>query len=70
MAYQNQYQDMNCVICFGKESKQMWLGFQQKRAELAAKQLRNLNADELRAVGRKLDEIRRCDSYKRFDEAA
>ncbi len=50
MAYQNSYKDMKCVITFGKESKQRWLGFQQKRAELAVRQLQGMNADELKQL--------------------
>ena len=55
--YQNCYQDMKCVICFGKNSKHSWLGFQQKRAELAAKHLQGLNAEELRQLKSSLADV-------------
>lgn len=56
MAHQNGYEDMKCVIYFGEESKQRWLGFQQKRAELAGKCLQKLSADELKRIRTELAE--------------
>lgn len=55
--YQNCYQDMKCVICFGEISNHSWLGLQQKRAELAAKHLQGLNAEELRQLKSSLADV-------------
>ena len=55
--YQNCYKDLKCVICFEDESKHSWLGFQQKRAELAAKHLQGLNAEELRKLKSSLADV-------------
>ena len=55
--YQNCYKDLKCVICFGDELKHSWLGFQQKRAELVAKHLQGLNAEELRKLKSSLADV-------------
>ncbi|MDY6307553.1 MAG: hypothetical protein SPL71_05780 [Oribacterium sp.] len=47
MAYVNRYDGMKCVIYFGSKSRETWLGFQQKRAELAARKMKGMTADEL-----------------------
>ena len=55
MAYVNRYDDMKCVIYFGNKSRETWLGFQQKRAELAARKMKGMTADELHRLQQDLN---------------
>ena len=64
MRCKNGYCGMECVIYFGKETKETWLGFQQKRAELAVRQIKGMNAAELHG----LQELLMSDKHNRIDQ--